>query len=61
MLKALANSIEFHLDAILFAACTIFFMWGVGYLITKDMANEERAYNTCIEAGKQFIEGNCVN
>lgn len=53
--------IDYHLDAILICITTIFFMWGIGYLITKDMANSERAYNTCIEAGKQFIEGNCVN
>lgn len=41
----------------------LLFMLGVliiAYLFTENMAQLERQYNTCIEAGNQYIHGNCV-
>lgn len=36
------------------------FLIGSGYLITQDMASQERQYNICINAGNQYIHGTCV-
>lgn len=34
---------------------------GAGYLIVLGAYQQERAYNTCIAADKQYIKGTCVN
>ena len=38
-----------------------FLVWGVGYLITVDMENSAQLKEQCIAAGKQIVEGNCIN
>lgn len=55
------NVIRYHLDAILVFAFAIFIVGGCGYLITSDMAQQERQYNECIGMGKQYVNGGCVN
>lgn len=49
------------MSEILIALVVLVFIVGVGYLITLDQANTERAYNTCISAGKQYVLGSCIN
>ena len=44
-----------------FLALSAFFMFGVGYLIVIDMENSALLKEQCIAAGKQIIEGNCIN
>ena len=38
----------------------IFFMWGVGYLITTDNAERMQFKQQCIESGMQYVSGSCV-
>ena len=42
-------------------ALCAFFMFGVGHLIVIDMENSALLKEQCIAAGKQIIEGNCIN
>ena len=51
----------YHVTKILISTLFLVFIVGVGYLITLDQANTERAYNTCIGAGKQYVLGSCIN
>ena len=53
--------IHLHATEFLVATLVLVFIVGVGYLIILDMGNTERAYNTCIGAGKQYVFGSCVN
>lgn len=48
------------IPAILFFLLVVFFFGGVGYMIQSAEARLERTYNTCIEAGFQYISGDCV-
>jgi len=50
----------YHIPVILIAAVTIFFMWGLGYLIVHDMAQSREFKQQCIESGMQYVEGSCV-
>lgn len=52
--------IKYHLDTILIFAFFTFIVGGMGYLIIQDSYQNERKYNTCIAAGNQYINGNCV-
>lgn len=45
---------------ILFATVVIFFFWGIGYLITSDMAQQQEFKQQCIESGMQYVEGSCL-
>jgi len=56
MLEFLDN----HTDVLVIAALGGFFLFGVGYMATQDMIQSQDRYNTCIEAGKQYISGSCV-
>ena len=56
MLKLLDN----HMDAILIVAFGGLVLFGVGYMITQETIRDQARYNTCIEAGKQYISGSCV-
>lgn len=42
-------------------AFAAFFFGGIGWLIYEDTKQQERLYNACIESGKQYIKGICVN
>lgn len=53
--------LEYHMSEILIALVVLVFIVGIGYLITLDLANNEREYNTCISAGKQYVLGSCIN
>ena len=44
-----------------FIALCAFFMWGIGYLIMADMEYSAGLKEQCIAAGKQIVEGNCIN
>ena len=44
-----------------FMAVFAFFMWGIGYLIVADMKYVANLKSECIAAGKQVVEGNCVD
>ena len=35
--------------------------WGIGYLILADMEYIAQLKEQCVAAGKQVIEGNCIN
>jgi len=53
--------LEEHLPEIMWSTIILTIVVGIGYLITLDQANTERAYNTCIGAGKQYVLGSCIN
>lgn len=38
----------------------VFFIWGIGYVITQEMKRTDAMYEACIAADKQWIKGNCV-
>ena len=55
-MKAISdNIVELSLIA-LFA----FFIWGIGYIIVREMKQTNMSYEACIAADKQWIKGNCV-
>lgn len=56
MLKLLNN----HLPTILMVALGGFFLFGIGYMITQAEIQSEARFTTCVEAGKQYIQGSCV-
>lgn len=56
MLEILDN----HLSAILMVVLGGFFLFGVGYMINQDQIQSQARYTTCVEAGKQYIQGSCV-
>ena len=56
MLKLLDN----HMDAILAFAAGGLILFGIGYMVTQETIRDQARYNTCIEAGKQYISGSCV-
>jgi hypothetical protein len=45
---------------ILIATCVIFFLWGLGYLITSDMQRRLDFATACLESGNDYIEGSCI-
>ncbi len=49
-----------QIPAILLAACAIFFMWGLGYIVINDMAESREFKQQCIESGMQYVSGSCV-
>ena len=56
MLKIL----EENMDSILLATILIVLMVGISYLITTDMTHAAQRSIACIEAGNQYISGDCV-
>ena len=56
MLEILDN----HLEGILITTFALVFTVGVGYLITTDMNHSAQRAIACIEAGNQYISGDCV-
>jgi len=44
-----------------FLALLFFCAWGIGYLIAIDMENSTQLKEQCIAAGKQIVQGNCIN
>ena len=44
-----------------FIALCAFLIWGLGYLIDIDMNLQSELKSECIAAGKQVIEGNCID
>jgi hypothetical protein len=56
MLKIL----DYHLEGILITIGVLVFMVGLGYLITTDMNHSAQRAIACIEAGNQYISGDCV-
>jgi len=59
MIKLLDNLID-QLPIILLAAVSVFFMWGIGYLILADMKDSAVFKEQCVAAGNQYVKGNCV-
>ena len=59
MIKVLDNLID-QLPWILLTVAAIFFMWGLGYLVVKDMATSKEYKQQCIAAGMQYVSGSCV-
>lgn len=53
--------LEQYLPEIMWATIILTALVGVGYLIKSDMANDELRYKSCIEAGKQYVLGSCIN
>lgn len=41
-------------------AVVVFIVGGLGFLIWSDMSRTERAYNTCIAAGMEWVNGDCT-
>lgn len=41
-------------------ALVAFFIWGVGYMIVREMKQTDMMYEACIAADKQWIKGSCV-
>lgn len=52
---------KYYAFEIVMVSLVAIFLFACGYLITQDMAQQERQYNFCINAGKQYIKGTCVN
>ena len=59
-MNSLSDILRWHLDAILFFIAVLIILYGIGILISNDMAKTERQFNACIEAGKQYVSGSCV-
>lgn len=59
MIKLLDNIID-QLPWILLAAVSVFFMWGLGYLILADSEDNRLFREQCVAAGNQYVSGNCV-
>lgn len=59
MIKILDNLID-QLPAILLAIVTLFFLWGLGYLILADMEDSAVFKEQCVSAGNQYVKGSCV-
>lgn len=59
-MQTLSDFLRWHLDAILFFTFAIVIVLGIGSLILHDMAKTERQFNACIESGKQYVNGGCV-
>ena len=55
-IKAIGDSIV----GLGFMALIAFFLWGVGYMFTQEIKQNDMMYEACIAADKQWIEGNCV-
>jgi hypothetical protein len=47
-------------SATLAAVVAVFFLWGIGYLITSDSDRIINFKKQCIENGMQYINGSCV-
>jgi hypothetical protein len=56
MLKIL----EYNLEQILIVIVVLVFTVGVGCLIATDMNHAAQKAIACIEAGNQYISGDCV-
>ena len=41
-------------------ALIAFAFWGMGYLIITGQEDMNKRYELCISAGKQYVEGSCV-
>lgn len=54
------NNITREIVPLSFIALGAFVVWGFGYLILNDMEHSAVLKSECIAAGKQIIEGNCV-
>lgn len=59
MIKLLDNIID-QLPWILLAAVSVFFMWGLGYLILADSEDNRLFREQCVSAGMQYVKGSCV-
>jgi hypothetical protein len=59
-MNSLSDILRWHLDAILFFIVVILIVLGIGKLISSDMAKTERQFNACVESGKQYVSGSCV-
>ena len=56
MLKIL----EMYMGEILITIAALVFIIGIGYLIAADMNHVAERVLACIEAGNQYISGDCV-
>lgn len=59
MIKLLDNLID-QLPVILLAAVSVFFIWGLGYLILADMEDNRVFKEQCVATGNQYVKGSCV-
>jgi hypothetical protein len=59
MIKLLDNLID-QLPIILLAAVSVFFLWGIGYLILADMEYSRVFKEQCVAAGNQYVNGDCM-
>ena len=61
MSEYIMNNIAREIVPLSFLALMAFFMWGVGYLIMHETEVTRELQALCIEAGKQVVEGNCID
>ena len=59
MIKVLDNLVD-QLPSILLAIVALFFLWGFGYLLTIEQENSSKLKLQCIEAGMQYVSGDCL-
>ena len=52
---------KLYIPEILVFLTVSLFLVGMGYMILQDEAQKEREYNTCVQSGKQYIKGTCIN
>ena len=45
---------------ILVATVTIFFFWGVGHMMMRDLRDGNEFRAQCIAANMQYVRGSCV-
>lgn len=41
-------------------ALAAFAISGIGYMLHSSEVNKQERYKLCIDAGKQYVEGSCV-
>lgn len=56
MIRAIGNKIV-ELSVV---ALTSFFIWGIGFLIVKEINAADAKYEQCVASQMQWVGGNCV-
>lgn len=49
-----------YTQEILITTVILAFLFGTGYLITTDIANDQEIATQCIAAGMEYIRGDCM-
>jgi len=60
-MNKLLESVGNNIVEIFFIAAFLIGVVGMGVLISMGVSDSNDRYTKCLDAGKQYIDGNCVN